>query len=638
MITLNGTLSSVEIGGAEDKNCTVIEVKNDTAGSAKTRVTVAVGCGSQPEDLLSNQDESVVTAIYALQGGEEKELRSVTSSSGSSKSWQTLGVEVPAGSVLSITLKEFKCETQPGKAKITVTHEVLKTGVWDKTPESPKDCTLEKKLEKPDQLRLRYFRVDPDYILHAGSQKVTVSFLATGYDTAFLFRNNEQIKHKEQDGKERDGWSQVKGTAIINGKETETKIIQGAIEESPSITSIYRLSLRVTPPGTDKEERKESSRTVQVMSPGWNRISLPQGSPTRLFAVESDFETGKSAKLYGIFYRNRYSDPKKKRGLRSEAGLYSSANGVDKWDELPGTVPKGMETSPGVYYGDRLWLIGGSAADSEKVTNEIWCYQKNESANEMEWKKSGLQFPPAKSGLPPRFGHSCVVFDNEIWVLGGYDSVGTPFHDIWRINTPDKYKTFAWASETAGQAPWPPRCLHSSAVVRAGSEETLWVYGGAATPTGTPYFDLWYKRKGEKDWKQQLQAPDAKTAIVPDPGKPLGSALVAYSDGAEGAGERLMLLGSFAEWKPDKSPSFVALDAAKQGNRISSFHFEWQEKKWIWESKPVVDGWQQFGGENFSMQTLAFNRFIYIYTLYGDAIYPKEGTELVDLKLNIRIP
>src|SRR6516164_1001204 len=238
MITLDDTLSFVEIGGAADKNCIVIEVKNNTAESAKTRVTVEVGCGSEPENPLSNKDENV-TAIYALKGGEEKDLKS--DSSGSTKLWQTpkLGVQVPAGSVLTITLKEFKCETQPGEAKITVIHEVSKIGVWEKTPESPKVCALGKKVEKPDQLRLRYFRVDPDYILHAGSQKVTVSFLATGYDTAFLFRNNEQVRNDKQGT---DGWSQVKGTATINGVAKETKIIQGAIEESPSITSIYRLS------------------------------------------------------------------------------------------------------------------------------------------------------------------------------------------------------------------------------------------------------------------------------------------------------------------------------------------------------------------------------------------------------------
>jgi hypothetical protein len=638
MITVNKALSSVTIGAAPDKNCIVIDVKNENDTPVETRVTVEVGCGYEAKSLLKSKSE-IVKATYALANAKSRAMGDGPRRDSNIKSWRTLGDQVPAKEVLSITLKGFKCETPPGDAEITVIREVMSQEGWKETPAFVDK--LSKTLETTEPPKLCYFWVEPDYILHAGRQNVKVSFLATGYDTAFLFRNNEQIKHKEQDGKERDGWSQVKGTAIINGKETETKIIQGAIEESPSITSVYRLSLRVTPPGKKEEEREAFSRTVQVMAPGWNRISLPQGSPTRLFAVDSDFETGKSAKLYGIFYRNRYSEPENKTGLRSEAGLYSSANGVDKWDELPGTVPEGMETSPGVYYGNRLWLIGGSAADPDpdNMTKEIWCYQWNESTNTGAWKISDLQFPPAKSGLPPRFGHSCVVFDNDIWVLGGYDQNGSPRQDYWRImKTPDKDKPFAWASETAEQAPWLPRGLHSSAVVRSGNKEILWVYGGAAQPVGgTPFFDLWYKAKGDNNWHQQL-APDAKTAIVPDPGKPLGSALVAYSDDAEGAGERLMLLGSFAEWKPDKSPSFVPLDAAKLGNRISSFHFEWQEKRSIWESKPVGDGWQQFGGENFSMQTLAFNRFIYIYTLYGDAIYPKEGTELVDLKLNIRIP
>jgi len=286
-----------------------------------------------------------------------------------------------------------------------------------------------------------------------------------------------------------------------------------------------------------------------------------------------------------------------------------------------------------------MWLIGGGAAGSKTVKNEIWCYQKqNENSNAMEWKQSTLQFPPESSKLPPRFGHSCVVVGNEIWVLGGHDTKGNSHQDIWRIQSPDNFKTFIWAAAGPETAPWPKRCLHSSAVVRAEGEETVWLYGGAAYPRGgTPYVDLWYKRKGQA-WRQQLPQ-GANTAIEPDPGKPLGSGLVAYSEGAEGARQRLILLGSFLEWKPGKSPSSVpSIDQAKVGNRISSFHFEWQEKKEIWESKPVGDGWQQFEGENFAMQTLALNGFIYVYTFDATAIYPTEGSELVDLKLNIRIP
>lgn len=611
MTSLNKA-SFVEIGGAAVANKVVIEVKNDAAKTVTTRVTVEVGCGSGPENLLSNKDESV-KATYTLDHGSPDKLESLAGDSGT-KRWRTLEDDVSAGGVLNITLENFKCETQPGDAKITVIEEVMSADGWEQ--HSKAVCTLPKKFQVPADPKLRYFRADPEFILHAGNQPVTVSFLASGYDTAFLFRNNEEV----------GSWSK------------KDQFITGAYPDRPSITSVYRISLRRRKPGTKDEEREEFSQTVQVMSPGWNRLSLPQGSPARLFKVESDFETGTSARIYGIFLRHSYTDPQRKTGLESAAGLYSSANGVDNWDESPGVVPKGMETSPGVYFGNRLWLIGGSAAGST-VTNQIWCYQKqNENSNEMEWKQSNLKFPPEGSSFAPRFGHSCVVFGNEIWVMGGHDTKGNSHQDIWRIQSRDNFKTFAWVPGGPETAPWPKRCLHSSAVVRGGGGETLWVYGGAAYPQGgTPYVDLWYRRQGQ-GWQQQL-AQGAKTAIEPDPGKPLGSALVAYSDGAERARERLILIGSFLEWKPGHSPGLVpSLDQAKVGNRISSFHFEWQEKKEVWECKPVADGWQQFEGENFAMQTLALNGFIYVYTFDANAMYPIEGAELVDLKLNIRIP
>ena len=292
MINLNEA-SSVEIGGAAVANRVVIEVKNDTAATASTRVTVEGGCGSGPKNLLSNKDESV-KATYRLDQSSPKKMASLPGSS-ASKSWRTLKEVVPARGVLSITLEGFKCETQPGDADITVIEEVMSGEDWKENSKAV--CQLTKKFKVPENPELCYFRADPEFVLHAGSQKVTVSFLATGYDTAFLFRNNEEVGN----------WSK------------QNRSITGAFPDEPSITSIYRLPLRRTKPGTKDEERKEFSRTVQVMSPGWNRISLPQGSPTRLFRVESDFETGTSTKLYGIFQRNRYRDPEGKSGMKSDA-------------------------------------------------------------------------------------------------------------------------------------------------------------------------------------------------------------------------------------------------------------------------------------------------------------------------------
>jgi hypothetical protein len=115
-------------------------------------------------------------------------------------------------------------------------------------------------------------------------------------------------------------------------------------------------------------------------------------------------------------------------------------------------------------------------------------------------------------------------------------------------------------------------------------------------------------------------------AIVPDPGRPLGSALVAYASdvsAGDGAGyDRLFLIGSFKEWGNGRA-------GEKLGNRISSFMFEWHSSTSVWEASPVFDGWQQFQGDNFYMQAVAYNRFLFVWSL----------RPMVDstLKLNILI-
>src|SRR4051812_13673083 len=110
MISLNKT-SSVEIGGAAVENRVVIEVTNSAPDTATTRVTVEVGCGAAPKNLLSNKDESV-KATYVLDQGRPDKMDSL-SGSGMNKRWRTLEDDVPAKGALHITLEAFKCETQP---------------------------------------------------------------------------------------------------------------------------------------------------------------------------------------------------------------------------------------------------------------------------------------------------------------------------------------------------------------------------------------------------------------------------------------------------------------------------------------------------------------------------------------------
>ena len=58
-----------------------------------------------------------------------------------------------------------------------------------------------------------------------------------------------------------------------------------------------------------------------------------------------------------------------------------------------------------------------------------------------------------------------------------------------------------------------------------------------------------------------------------------------------------------------------------QGNRISSFLFEWHPGTCLWESRPVFDGWQQFQGQNFYMQAVFFNRFLFCWSLLNEPTF-----------------
>jgi hypothetical protein len=64
------------------------------------------------------------------------------------------------------------------------------------------------------------------------------------------------------------------------------------------------------------------------------------------------------------------------------------------------------------------------------------------------------------------------------------------------------------------------------------------------------------------------------------------------------------------------------VDKEKQGrevgNRISSFMFEWHPDHEKWETTPVIRTWEQFGGDSYYMQSVAFNRFIYVWSLNAD--------------------
>ena len=70
-----------------------------------------------------------------------------------------------------------------------------------------------------------------------------------------------------------------------------------------------------------------------------------------------------------------------------------------------------------VVFDNKIWVLGGY--DGKYYRNDVWYSSDGEN-----WTRA-----TKNAGWSGRYGHTSVVFDNKIWVLGGYD--GSYRNDVW---------------------------------------------------------------------------------------------------------------------------------------------------------------------------------------------------------------
>ena len=72
---------------------------------------------------------------------------------------------------------------------------------------------------------------------------------------------------------------------------------------------------------------------------------------------------------------------------------------------------------------DKMFVTGGYNRwnSTDLHLNDLWY-----SDNGASWTEA-----PVSSTYPGRNQHSSVVFDNKIWVIGGYDSTASRLNDVW---------------------------------------------------------------------------------------------------------------------------------------------------------------------------------------------------------------
>ncbi|HWV14197.1 MAG TPA: Ig-like domain-containing protein [Cellvibrio sp.] len=144
--------------------------------------------------------------------------------------------------------------------------------------------------------------------------------------------------------------------------------------------------------------------------------------------------------------------------------IWSSTNGIS-WTEQ--STNSGFSSRIGhkiVAFNERLWLIGGNdwkldyliPGEDNGRKNDIW------SSNDgITWTQQ-----LAHASFSPRSDHQVVVFNNQLWLIGGNDKTGDK-NDIWSSSN-----GITWVEHT-GDTDSPP-ASHFQAVV---FNDKLWLIG-----------------------------------------------------------------------------------------------------------------------------------------------------------------
>jgi hypothetical protein len=143
-----------------------------------------------------------------------------------------------------------------------------------------------------------------------------------------------------------------------------------------------------------------------------------------------------------------------------------------------------------VVFKNKIWILGG-IGDESIVRNDVWCSTDGNmwelmagSANPNTHVLDSLGIPYLP-GFVPRRGHTSLVFDNKIWVIGGTSYSGV-INDVWY-----SVDGINWVMATSS-ADFTPRWLHSSVVF----DNKMWVISGIGNEARDIRNDIWYSTDG----------------------------------------------------------------------------------------------------------------------------------------------
>lgn len=173
--------------------------------------------------------------------------------------------------------------------------------------------------------------------------------------------------------------------------------------------------------------------------------------------------------------------------------VWTSSNG-SSWTEKTANAPfGGRYGSQLLSFNGKLWLIAGNKNGT--LVNDVWS-----SSDGVTWTQVLAQAAPSATQFSSREDFGAVVYNNAMWVIGGYGTGPISKNDVWSSADGITWtQVLANGPSSAGQ--FAPRWGLSAVVYN----NAMWVLSGAHSTVpnviDTAYGDAWSSTTGGS-WTQ----------------------------------------------------------------------------------------------------------------------------------------
>jgi len=227
--------------------------------------------------------------------------------------------------------------------------------------------------------------------------------------------------------------------------------------------------------------------------------------------------------------------------------VWYSSDGINWFCATPSAEWTARGEHESVIFNNMMWILGGYDS-SWNIRNDVWF-----SADGVYWTCA-----TDSAQWSPRWEHTTVVFDNKIWVLGGF-GIGLK-NDVWYSSDGVNW---IQAADSAG---WRPRHGHASTVF----DNKMWVLGGCIGDVNLQN-DVWYSTNGV-NW---ICATDSA-----DWSRRWGHALVVFDDKMWLLGGQSM--GGNDVWYSTNGVNWIcATDSVGWSPRVHHTSVNFNNKIWI---------------------------------------------------------